>query len=1447
LAKEITPVYRKPDERRDLIRDATLSGIQSMFPIIGDHKELHLNRVYVDKKAHSNTDHKNALLRGSTLAESVKGDLIIKDKSGKVLDKQTAHTLMRLPYYTPYNSFVVDGNEYIFKNQLRTRPGVYTRRRGNEAVEASFNLAKGSNFRVEMDASKGHLNIEHDTTKIPLYPVLRGMGLSHSDISNKWGDKLATRNQEAFDSKRDVYIDKLYSKVIPLSKRTATGSSDQMAAIQDYYSTTIIDPITTKKTLGEAYPRVSPKALLSASKKLLDVYNDRADIDDRDSLEFQRVVTVEDLFKHRMEKMRPEISRKLKSKLDLSSANRVDRVLPTSYLTPTVKSYITGSRLATLPTQINPIEMLDAASSITRVGEGGIENDRAIPREVRDVHPTHLGIIDPFRTPESSMAGVDVRTTIHAHRDAEGMLYTPLRNPKKGGRMVYVSPQDIIRSTIAFPNQETKKGSVDVLKKGRVAKVRPREVDYVIDHPNDMYSVTTGLLPFMDSSQGNRVLMGSKMVGQALPLETREAPLIQVQSHRSDIEANEQLAARRILPRSPISGVVSKIDKEFVHVKSGKDTRRIPYATDFPLASKTYITDSLRVKKGQKVSKGELLADNNYTKDGVLALGKNLKVGYMAYHGLNTNDAVVVSNAAANKMRSLHMVKKVLPLDKGVQLDPRKHAANFPRTFNKDQYSNLARGVVRPGTLLKKGDPIVAALRAVPPSVENRILGRIHKSLRRPYSDSSLVWDKDTEGEVVDVVQTGNRVTVTVKSNEALKLGDKLTNRYGGKGVVSKILDDESMIQDESGKPLDVLWASTGVVSRINPSQILETSLAKVAEKEGRTIAVPNFQKVDNVKWVRKQLKAAGVKDKETVFDPVTQKKIPNIMVGPQYTYKLFKSSDTNFAARGISGGYDLNNQPAKGGTSGAKGTGSMEINALLAHDARDTLKENAVVKGTRNTEYWRAVQLGLPAPQPQTSFAYNKFNAMLSGAGVRLNRAGNDISMAPLTDKDVVKMSSGEIKNGRMVRAKDLRSEAGGLFDVGITGGLSGSKWSHVKLPEPVISPLFKDPTRRILGMTERQLDATLRERGGGHIKKLLNGVNVDKKIAELRRGVYKLKGASQDNVVKQIRALEALKANGVSPGDAYTLQNLPVMPPVYRPITPSYKGDLLVADINHLYKDALLAKDKLHEAKKLGLPDSDVSSIRGHLQDTINAVIGTSPPASRKLAAKKTKGIVNTISGTKDGFFNSKLVAKRLDLTGRGTAAPDPSLGLDEIGLPENMAWGMYSPFIVQRLVKRGYPAIEAKRLVDERRSQAREELAIETRTRPVTVNRAPTLHKYNLISAYPRIIPGTTIKVNPFIEDGMALDYDGDALQVHLPASPGSIKDAEKMLLSKNVFGEKHRDDILVFPKHEAIAGLEKALKQKASSKKTRVFSNRREALTAYRKGEISLADPVEIKNA
>lgn len=1446
-AEDLQPIVMPVADKRESIRGAAIQGVKDLFPIIGTHREIHVDNLKVKGKDFSFNDHKKAVMLSGSLNEPLTGTVTIKDrKTGKVIDKKDNHTLMQVPHVTNNQTFVVGGNEYSVMHQFRTKPGVFTRKRRNDDIEASFNLSKGQNFRMSMEPKTGNMYMEYGTTKIPAYSALRGMGVQHTDIQKAIGKDLADRNRDAFDKNKDKHISKLYSKLVPPNKRVHTSTQDQQREILNAFDRTEMDSEVNKRTLGVAESKVTPTALLNASKRIVSVYKGESAEDDRDSLEFQKLVSPEDMIQERIKVKSNELKFKFKNKADVVTRKKVDEIIPSGSLTNTVKSFLTTSQLSQLPTQYNPVEMLDSASAVTRLGEGGISSTRAVPEELRLVHPSTFGIIDPVKTPDSNQIGVSVRMAAGVMKDSKGNVYAPVKNLKTG-KLNYINPKGIMNEAIAFPTQDTSKGSVDVIKAGKVYKAKPSDVKYQMLNPNSMYSASTNLVPLIDGAQGNRLMMGSKYATQALSLKDKEVPLVQSLDENSPKRfSTEHTIGAATLPNASVDGVVSKVDKDFIYIKDkdGK-THKEAYATNFPLASKTMLSHEVKVKKGTAVKKGQVLADSNYTKDGTLALGKNLKVGYVAYHGLNSNDAVVISKSAAKKMTSVQMVKKVIPIDTDTTISSKKHFSNYPKEFNKDQYDKLDDGVIKPGMKIRKGDPIATVLRKSEPTVENKMFGRIHKSLRRTYADDSLVWDKDDEGEIVDVVKGPKQITVTVKTENPMKLGDKVANRYGGKGVVAKILDDEEMLQDESGKPLDMLVTSVGVVSRINPAQVVETALAKVADKTGKPIVVPQFQKVNNVKFAKDLLKKHGVKDKETLTDPITGKKIPNIMVGPQYNYKLFKSTDTNFSARGIDGGYDLDQRPAKGGYSGAKGTGDFVINALLAHDARDVLKENATIKSSKNSEYWRALQLGRPVPKPEQSFVFNKFKGMLATSGIKFNQEGTSVSLSPMTDKDVKSMSNGAIKNSKMLLSKNLSPEKGGLFDLGSTGGLKGNKWSHIDLPEPVISPVFKDATRRLLNKTQKELDEDFAVNGGASIKNQLNSIDVDSEIRALNSEVKKKKGADLDNSLKKLKALKALKQQGIKPGDAYVVSKVAVMPPALRPIVPSKNGDLLVSDINHLYKDTLQTAEALKDAKDLGLPDSDVQNMRRNLSQSVGAIAGLEQPVTPKLAQSQIKGVVNTISGTKDGYFMGRLLKKRLNLTGRGTVAPDPSLGMDEIGIPEEMAWDMYTPFVTRRMVQRGYSALDAKDKIKNRDPLARQELVRETELRPVMVNRAPTWHKHGLVGAKPKLISGKTIQVNPFMEKGMGMDYDGDTVQVHLPIGQGAINDTKKMFVSRNVFNEVTRDKALAMPAMEAIAGMHIATEAKPGSSKPKTYNTNGEAMAAYRRGELKLSDQVVIK--
>lgn len=1466
--KDIQMVFTTAENKREEIRAKALSALQDVFPFQGKRYTLDVKDLSIEPLDLSPEDHKRALLQARTISEPVKGTLILKDsESGKVLETRANATLAQLPYLTPMHSFVINGIPYTVNNQLRVKPGVYTRKRKNEVLEAAFNLARGSNFRLAMDQGSGLFNMEYGTTKIPLYPVLQKLGVSDDKISQAWNPELVRINRDAYKGKEDKHIDRLYDRMV-YDPIPAEKSEDRLRRIKEEYDRTVMDPKVNQRTLGKPYEKVTPDALLDASSKLLRVYQSPEDLDERESMAFKQLKSVDDFFAERIKLDSRDLRRKLMHKIERGSGKLED--LPSAPFTKGIRTFLTTSSLKDAPTQINPVEIIDSASKVTLFGEGGIGDIYAVPSEARRLHLSQIGVIDPVRTPDTVKAGVDLRTTLFTARDKEGNIYTLLRDAKTG-RNKFVPVEEAADAVVGFPNQP-KSGKIDAIEKSQIRSVPASRVNYFIPVTQAMYSPSTNLIPLQESVDGNRQMMASKMMTQALPLIHREAPLVQVASYPgSRFKTMEEEVASRAAPRAPFAGTVQKIKDGYIFIRpeSGKfaeldegqslfdgdlvkiagDAARVSYYQNFPLASKTYLDNPLLVKAGDQVRPGQQLTDSPFIKDGTLAIGTNLTTAYLPYNGANSNDAIVISEGAAKKLVSTHLYKVGEDITHGMELDRTKHQSYFGNKYAAEHYANLdEEGVIKPGTKVRKGDLLIATLQKSQVSPEAEMLGKLHKSLVKPYRDAATTWEKDYEGEVTDVMRHGNKLRITVKMQEPMVVGSKISGRFGDKGVVSTIVPDDQMIKDEAGRPIDVLLSPATVMTRLNPAQVLEAGVAKVAQKTGKPIAVENFSGRNNVEWVKKLMKEHGVKDKETVFDPITGKSIPNVLVGPRYFLKLFKTTETNYSARGVED-YDVNQQPSRGGESGAKALGRLTFNGLLAHNARGILKESSVLKSQKNDEFWRAYQLGLPLPAFKSTFAYDKFGAMLAGAGIKMNKSDNFVTLGPLTDHDVNQVTAGAVQNPLMVRAKDLKPESGGLFDPNLTGGPSGTKWSHVLLHEPVINPVFERPARTLLGMTQKEFDETLRNEGGTGLRKRLSQIDPRQRQKDILDRIDSLKGTERDNAVKELKYLKTLQDNKMNPAEAYTLSKVPVIPPMFRPVVPGRKGDLLVSDANYLYRDVMLANDALASSKSL-TPDIQ-GDARKHLHEAVGALFGTKEPLSPQLQNKGVRGFIDRIAGTgagpKFGYFQEKLVSRKQDLSGRGTIVPDQTLGMDEIGIPEDALWDMYRPFVMKGLVLRGYQATDAKKMIDDKVPLAREVLTNECKDRPILYNRAPALYRYNVLSAYPRPVPGKTIRVHEMQAPIQMGDYDGDAVQIYAPATDAAVNDARRMTLSQMLISDQEKFSLTrAAPHQEAATGIYLAsVSGSKLSGQVRHFNSKAEAMAAYTRGEINLSTPVEIK--
>lgn len=1480
MSTKVRYIITDPSNIRTAIFEQVMEGVKSKFPIESKRYIAELTNIYYKHNPVSYAKQREVIMSKGNISEGIFVDVTLYDKNThKKLGEVKDHRLMNLPYYTNRFTFIVDGNEYAVVNQLRTKSGVYTRKKGNDEIEAVFNLEKGANFKLVMDPKTGvfrvHFNLGGTKTMFSMMALLKIMHADFGEVERTLGTELFTVNKGSMsDSQYTRVINNLYSKLIAFRNKetdeyvSLLHTDEKVSKLQEYFAGTKLDKDTTAITLGHSFSSVNWRTVLAAAKRILAVYNEEGDIDERDSLEFQKVFSVEDILKERIMKDNT-ITMKIKQKLDniaITGDKKIDdsnikAALTPSTWTKSVRSFLTTSSISRLPAQINPMEMLDTAATVTRLGEGAIENDRAAPDDARMIQLSYSGIIDPFATPESFKVGLDSRFAIGALKGDDNEMYKEVINVKTGKKEA-IRVIELYNRKVGFPDagyiKEKKPNDIiPTMYKGKVIKIPRKDLDYQISSTDIMHTATVSSIPLMNAVQGNRTLMGAKHVQQALPLVEGDKRLVYsknnsvINKQGEKIDSMEKVLGNYLVPISPCDGVITKIDGEFIYIKN-KDTNsteKVEYTKHFPLATKTMLTNYLKVKVGDEVKKGQILGDSNFNKDGEATLGKNLNIAYMPYFGLNHEDGIVISESCAKKMTHTHTEKITVELDENVILDKSKFTSIFPTVFTKEQLDKLdSRGVIKEGSTVEFGDPLITILYNNIDSKLNQVLGNLHKSLSQPYKDTSEVFEYHNTGQVLEVYSGPRIVTVVVSVDKPAVVGDKLSGSYGNKGVIVKILPDNEMIQNSNGEPMDAVFTSAGVIGRINPAQIQETILGKIAKKQGIRYDIGNFSKENYTKFVRDELKKYNMSDKETVVDPTTGKKIPGILVGTQYIYKLFKTTDSNFAGRGVEGAHDTDETPVGSGELGPKALGGMEVNGLIAQNARSLLRESTMLRGQKNSTFWREYQLGATPSMPTEKNTFTRFTNILRQAGVKVERDGDQFVAGPLTDKDVMEMSSGEIKNALRLNAK-LAPEKGGLFDENITGGLDGDRWSHVELAEPVINPMFMDPVKILLNKSTADMKSFYIEEGGDAVKKALNDLDIDKELTLTAKQLEEAKPKDVDPLVKRRKYLQALKDKNLKAGDAYMLSKIPVLPPKFRPISFKADGDLMESDANVFYRELILQNDTFKDLKDVGLPDG-IKEGRQALFDRVAELTGVIAPKNQFIQSRGYKGALDYIAGSvpKQGYFQRKVIYNRMNLTGRATIAPDVTLGLDEVGLPEEMAWNLYKPFIIRGLTTSGYGAIQAKQEFEDRSEVAKTLLLDEMEKRPVIINRAPTLWRYSIIAAKPKLRPGKTMLVNTLWEAGTNADFDGDAMTVHLPVTDEAIKDAENMLPSKLVFSDKRKGDLLYAPKTEPNMGLYKATKNVGAPapKNAKVFrfSNVGEAWQAYHKGELKATDYVEI---
>lgn len=1427
------------------VKQKILSELQNVFPVDGNFFRLDAKNFQIKNQNAPLSSVKKALSSGSSVMASVTADISLYDKNSKKVIDRKRRTIMRIPEYTKKGSFVIEGNSYTIPYQQRLRPGVYTLKKRNGEINSMFNLGKGRNFNMKIDKG-GNLKIKVGSLHVSLYSILKDIGITDNQMEAVWGKELLGINKKSYnpsDAQKFLKAFKYSS-----DNTTIDNAKDEL---KKSISESTVSPEVVKETLGVESDKVNPLMILAASKKLLGVYNGTVEQDDRENMMFKQVMAPEDMLAEAFRKNIKEEVNKIKFKLGNPSTSKIEDVIGTGTagLTRPVKNFIVSSKASRLSEEYNPLMMHTTTHLITPMGEGGVGDTRALNLDTKAVHPSHLGFIDPIVSPEGAAVGITLAVTDNSYIDEHGAPAIGVINAKTGKKEVK-KLSELWNKNVAYPvSKERIKEDGIMVRRGEhdfKAKTK-KDVDYILENAGDMHAPSSNVIPLINSSDANRTNMAQKHVQQALPLKNREIPNVSVM-HEGEDFTRRVLKDSGHIPFAPVSGTVSKIDNDYVYIKdkNGK-VSKVDYTKDMPLARKTFISHDLKVKVGDKVKEGQHLADSNFTRDGHLALGKNMRTAWLSMPG-NRNDGIVISESAAEELTSEHMYKEAVHIAAGEILDLKRFQTLFPDVVSKWGASNYdSRGIIKKGAKVVKSQPLVFKLAK---SDAKQIKTKLERVMHKPYKAIIDTWHHADSGEIVEVNTGASEVRITAKVESKAKIGDKLSARQGNKGVITKIVPDDEMPKNKKGEQVDILMTSAGVISRTNGGSLIEAGLGKIADKTKKRYIIEHYSKPDNLKFMEDEAKKNKVELYEELINPETGKPFPKkVFVGNPMIMKLFKDSESGMSAVGV-GATDVNEQPLKGGDESASSYSNMEVNALLAHGAKNLLHEAKHIKGQKNDEFFDAFRRGAPLPRPSENFASEKFKAYLSQLGVNVHADKNstEFSLVPMTDKEIVKKSAGAIRNADTVYAKDGKIVKGGLFDESIFGGPTGKRYGHIKLNTEILNPLYKEPISRLLGMTADKLDERIKKDGFDWIKKDINKIDPAKKVEELKKETENSKNPQLANRnIKLIKFLNKAKdMKGKVSGYAF-ISNVPVIPPVFRPVTKDANGDVSVNDLNLHYQDIHLLSDTIKNSRNNS--EQSKKDLGYELFKSVGAMYGTEKSPNKKMVDKNVKGVLDILGGDtpKQSFAQKNLLRVKQFMSGRGVIKPARTdIGIDEIEIPEKIGLKMYEPHISRRLSRAGFTPIKTKEMIESKDPIAIKAMNDIAKEVPVVYNRAPSLWKHNMVGGFPKFVKGNTIGINPLMERSLGADYDGDTVALHVPVTQKAITDVkEKILPSKNIFtdeGSYSDPDVVIMPDQDATLGIYKS--SRPDSKKIKKVSSISELKKKINSGEIKYNDIVSV---
>ncbi|WP_027089790.1 DNA-directed RNA polymerase subunit beta [Thomasclavelia saccharogumia] len=805
--------------------------------------------------------------------------------------------------------------------------------------------------------------------------------------------------------------------------------------------------IGTDLSLNSKFVTISDMiAAYSYMFNLVDIYNsldltaeDRVNLmarigllDDIDHLGNRRVRSVGELIQNQFRIGLSRMERVVKERMSLSE---VDSITPQSLtnirpLTAAIKEFFSSSQLSQFMDQINPLAELTNKRRLSALGPGGLSRDRA-GYEVRDVHASHYGRICPIETPEGPNIGLISTLASYAKINQYGFIETPYRKVNNcvidEGDVRYLTADEEKNYIIAQANVKTDKdGTIlddQVIARhlGENIMAKREEVDFIDISPKQIVSVATSCIPFLENDDATRALMGANMQRQAVPLLNPHTPYVGTgMEYQAARDSGAAVVARE-------DGIVKYVDAKKIIVEDNEGVEHRYRLAKFKISNNgTCINHKPIVDLGEKVLKGQVIADGPAMEQGELALGQNVLVGFMEWNGYNYEDAVIMSERLVKEdvYTSIHIDEYAIEC-RDTKLGPEEITRDIPNVGDEARKNLNSDGIIMIGAEVKEGDILVGKVTPkgqAELSAEEKLLLAIFgeksrevkdNSLRVPHGGAGIVHDiKVFERKNGDELQPGvNKVVkVYIVQKRKISEGDKMAGRHGNKGVISRILPIEDMPHLEDGTPLDIMLNPLGVPSRMNIGQVLELHLGYAARQLGLYIATPAFDGLHPNDLEDIMAEAGMSKDgKQPVISGRTGEYFDNnISVGIMYMIKLAHMVDDKLHARSV-GPYSLVTQQPLGGKAqnGGQRFGEMEVWALEAYGAAYTLREILTVKSddvVGRVKTYEAIVKGQPLPEPglPESFRVLKKELQALALDIRLlDENDNEVDMRNIEEEE--------------------------------------------------------------------------------------------------------------------------------------------------------------------------------------------------------------------------------------------------------------------------------------------------------------------------------------------------------------------------------------------------------------------------------------------------------------